>query len=147
MSFRRQSPAPREEYQVGELLTEQNHAESYDMQFIIDQYTRTGVLGHNDMYEGAYMDISSVEDYESAQIAVAEADSFFESLPADIRADFKRGTPEFLEFVRDPANVDKLKEYGLDSQHLPGGEPASPAPLPSSDEPASGDDDDGDDDD
>ena len=71
----------------------------------------------------------SADAFEAMHDAVAQAHTFFEELPQEIRADFKAGTPQFLEFIADPANRHKIEAYGLDTSHLPEVE-ATPAPTP-----------------
>ena len=118
MSFGIVSKAERKVYVPGERVTEQSHAGHTSVQFIIDQFTRTGVLMHNKEYEDQYGEQLSADLYELAQTKVAEANSFFESLPEGIRQDFPGGTQQFLEFSQDPNNIEKMEAYGLPTAHL-----------------------------
>lgn len=127
MSFRLKSKAPRAVYEAGETITEQSKAGQTSVQFIIDQFTRTGVLMHNKEYEDQYGEQLSADLYELASTKIAEANSFYESLPPGIRQDFPGGVQQFLEFSQDPANLDQMKAYGLPTGHL---EEASVEPLP-----------------
>ena len=147
MSFRKRNAVVIPPYEQGELITEQAHAEHHDINYIIDQYTRTGVLAHNDEYSGQYGDFTR-QDFEEAQMAVAEANQFFDTLPQAIRQEFPGGTAEWLEFVSDPENAQQLEAYGLDASHLGGAAPVDPASDPVIPEPAPvNNDDDNDDDD
>lgn len=129
MTFTIRNNVQQDDYEPGECITEQHHAKSHEIDFIIDQYTRTGVIQHNSQYEGRYGEMPSADAYEAMHNAVAEAQTFFEELPQEIRADFREGTPQFLEFISNPNNRDKIEAYGLDTSHLPEVE-AQPAPTP-----------------
>lgn len=113
MGFRKTNKNPRAVFEQGEQLTEQSHAQSADIGFIIDKFTRTGVLDHNRQYAGQYGDFLDAPDYLEAHNAIAEANNMFESLPPDIKSQFPRGTPEFLEFIKNPKNNEALAELGL----------------------------------
>lgn len=131
--FRITSPAKPPAYIAGEMLTEQSHARSTDVNFIIDQFTRTGVLKHVDQFAGTYGEFIAGDIYELAQTKIAEANTMFQTLPPGVRQEFTGGTQEFLEFINDPTNVDQIKELGLDTSHLeaPTTKPVpKPAPEP-----------------
>ncbi|AXL15073.1 internal scaffolding protein [Microviridae sp.] len=127
--FRITSPAKPPVYQAGEMLTEQSHARSTDINFIIDQFTRTGVLKHSEQYAGQYGEFLAGDIYELAQTKIAEANTMFQTLPPGVRQEFTGGTQEFLEFINDRNNVDQIKELGLDTTHLNQPEPL-PVPTP-----------------
>lgn len=118
-------------------LTEQHHKESCDIHHIMKKYIRTGVLEHTRQYEGQYMNMASAPDFYNAQIILANARSMFETIPAEIRADFKNDPALFLEFIQDENNRDKIIEYGFSDEHLPPvidpAAPIAPAPAPDPD--------------
>ncbi|AXL15444.1 internal scaffolding protein [Microviridae sp.] len=127
--FRITSPAKPLRYEAGEMLTEQSHARSTDINFIIDQFTRTGVLKHSEQYAGQYGEFLAGDIYEIAQTKIAEANTMFQTLPPGVRQEFQGGTQEFLEFINDPTNVDQIEELGLDTSHLQQTKP-TPRPTP-----------------
>ena len=119
MSFTRTGPVTQIPYVAGEKFTEENHAAEADINFIVDQFTRTGVLSHNMQHEGQYGDFVSGDVYELAQDAIANANTMFESLPQHVRQQFPQGTGQFLDFINDEANRDEIKALGLTTSHLP----------------------------
>lgn len=129
MSFTITNGEPRQQYEAGEPLTEQGAASTTDVDFIIDQFTRTGVLRHAEQYEATYGEFLSGDLYELAQTKIAEANTFYNSLPEGIRQNFPGGTQQFLEFSQDPSNIDAMKELGLPTSHLEGAT-AQPVPTP-----------------
>lgn len=138
MSFYLRNDAEPIEYEPGELLTEQHHAEKLDIDYIVDQFTRTGVLKHNDQYQATYGEFITGNQYELAQEKIAEANSMFETLPPDVRSDFA-DAGEFLDFITDENNREAIEDYGLTTDHLPPLEPnpdPTPTPTPTPAEPA-----------
>ena len=119
MSFGITGPVTEIPYVAGEKFTEENHAAEADINFIVDQFTRTGVLSHNAQHEGAYGNFISGDVYELAQDAIANANSMYQSLPFHIRQQFPEGTPQFLDFIQDPQNREEIAELGLTTAHLP----------------------------
>lgn len=118
MSFFKRNNAPRREYDPGEIITEQSHGPHHEIENIVAQYTRTGVLLHNETYAGSYGDISNADSYEEALLKVREAEQFYDALPEGIRQEFPTGTAEFLEFINNPDNVEEIEAFGLDTSHL-----------------------------
>ena len=119
MSFTRTGPVTQIPYVAGEKFTEENHAAEADINFIVDQFTRTGVLSHNMQHEGQYGDFVSGDVYELAQDAIANANTMFESLPQAVRQQFPQGTGQFLDFINDAENRDEIEALGLTTSHLP----------------------------
>lgn len=95
-----------------EAITEQAHAKECDMNYILRNYQKTGLLKHVRENEGRYDDVS-VEDFQSAMFIVNEAQQMFEKLPADVRQKFGHSPVNFLEFVQNPANRKELKSMGM----------------------------------
>lgn len=118
MSFSIQSPNPDIIYEAGEPVVEESHAGSTSVQWIVDQFTRTGVLEHNAQFAGTYGEFVSGDVYELAQNAIASANSMYESLPEGVRQQFPGGTEQFLEFIQDQNNVEEIKALGLTTDHL-----------------------------
>jgi len=93
--------------------TEQAHKDDCDIQTILKRYQQTGVVQHNNSVQGHYDDYIDAPTFQDAQNAIAEAKSMFESVPAQIRRDFGNDPAQFLAFVQDESNIDKMREYGL----------------------------------
>ena len=113
MSFTLTNGAPRAEYESGDTITEQDHAQYTDIEYILTKFTREQLLEHNQQFGGQYGDFTSAVDYLEACRIMAEADSMFETLPEEVRRHFPGGTPQFLDFIQDSDNLDKATELGL----------------------------------
>ena len=97
---------------TGEGLTEQCHKKQCDMNHILKDYKRTGFIRHAKENQGRYDDIS-VQDFQDAMFKVAEATNMFNDLPANLRKDFNNNPAEFLGFVQNPDNQEKLQKMGI----------------------------------
>jgi hypothetical protein len=97
---------------TGETMTEQAHKKECDINYILDEYTRTGYMQHAKDFEGKYDDIS-VQDFQEAQLMIAQAKTMFAELPSQIQADFDHKPEQFLQFVQDPDNAEKLEAFGI----------------------------------
>lgn len=107
-------------------MCEQHHKDSVSIKNILNSYTRTGVLSHAVTRPGAFLDVAAAPDFIEAQRIIANAKSTFEAVPAVIRAEFNNDPAQFLEFISDQKNEEKMIEYGFDVSHFP----HSPAPSP-----------------
>lgn len=100
-------------------LTEQHHKKRCDVHTIMDKYEKTGLIEHLAKHSGAYSDYPSSIDFHSAMNIIAEANSVFESLPADLRAAHSNDPSRFLDWIQDEKNRDEIIEAGFDVSHLP----------------------------
>lgn len=138
MSFFITNGAPRQQYVAGEPVTEQGHYASTSVEFIIDQFTRTGVLRHAEQYEAQYGDFITGEVYELAQTKIAEANTFHASLPEKIRQQFP-DVQQFLDFTQDVNNKEEMEALGLPVSHFEGLEDKPvPTPAPAPEMPSEG---------
>jgi phage internal scaffolding protein len=96
----------------GEGLTEQSHKRECDMNYILADYARTGIVRHVAKHQGRYDDVT-VQDFQEAMFLVKGAQDMFLELPAETRKEFDNDPVKFLDYVQDPANKEKLKEKGL----------------------------------
>lgn len=108
-------------------LTRQEFADECDINVLLAQYERTGVLNHYSSRTPQYLDVSDVPDLAHALEAVERAETAFMTLPASARREFDNDPVKFVEFAQDPANLPRMREWGL----------APPAPQPSA-EPSHG---------
>lgn len=90
----------------------QSQKEEADINTIVRNFGITGKMPEN-VRLPAYGDFSGVDDYRSALDAVKAAEKSFMEIPAEIRAKFDHDPQNFLEFVENPENMDKLREMGL----------------------------------
>lgn len=104
-------------------LTRQEFAAECDINTIMAQYEKTGVINHYARTEPQYLDVTNVPDLQAALNILDEAGRAFMSLPAVVRREFDNDVAKFVSFAQDPANVDKMREWGL-------AEPLPPEPTP-----------------
>jgi phage internal scaffolding protein len=96
----------------GESLTEQGHKKECDMNYILKDYQRTGLIKHAKENKGRYDDVSPI-DFQEAMLTVANARNMFEELPSNMRKRFANDPARFLDFVQNPANADEMRELGI----------------------------------
>ncbi len=99
----------------GEGRTEQAHAGEADINSIMAKATKGGMTDYVQQHEPHYGDASG-PDFMAANILVANANTMFEDLPADIRAKFKNNPEEFLEFVNNGQNLQEMYKLGLSNR-------------------------------
>lgn len=83
-----------------------------DINFIMDQYQRTGAITHFATRQPQYGYAEAVEFREALEI-VKQGETVFAALPSSLRAKFENDPARFLEFVQDPANADEMRALGL----------------------------------
>lgn len=87
--------------------TKQSFKNSTDIQKILAKAQKIGSLSHLAKFEGQYGDFESF-DYHEAQTMLANGNSIFSALPAELRKEFGQDPGKFFEFVNNPENVGKL---------------------------------------
>lgn len=130
--------------ETGKGLTEQSHKQQCDINYILRDYHKTGLVKHAAKHQGRYDDVT-VQDFQEAMFLVTNAQRMFMELPADMRHRFQNDPGQFLGFVQDPANAAEMAEMGilkgndgLDVSGAAVGTPVKPpAPPPDNDAPAS----------
>lgn len=97
---------------LDETRTVQSEAESCEINNIMAKYEKTGLIDH--IKEGGrYENLPDGMEYHDAYNLVLEANESFENLPASLRKEFGNDAAQFLSFVDNPENVEKLYEMGL----------------------------------
>ncbi len=115
---------------VGSSLTKQASMRECDINTILSQYEKTGLLTHVNEHHGDYADYSDVVDLHTAIGVVHDAESMFSSLPSAIRSEFQNSPVKFLDFVSDPTNEDRMVEMGLLHRSSPSPEDLAKSDLP-----------------
>lgn len=95
------------------MMTKQSAKDECDINKILNQYQKTGILMHVQSARGTYEDLPSSVDYQDAlntQMAATEA---FDALPAKVRDHFQNDPYLFLHAFTDESQSDKLREFGL----------------------------------
>lgn len=105
--------------------TRQEFAEECDINVLLARYEKTGVLNHFNRGEAAYLDLSEgVPDLMTAMAVLDKAQTAFMSLDARTRAEFDNDPVKFVQFAEDPANLERMREFGLAPPA-----PAEPPPV------------------
>jgi len=95
-------------------LTRQEFAAECDINTIMEQYEKHGVVSHVNPRTPYYVDMSQTpSDLMSALDIMAKATESFMSLPASVRRNFDNDPAQFVEFAHDERNKDKMREWGL----------------------------------
>lgn len=115
----------------GNSRTKQSFKKECDINEILRQFRRTGLISHVERQQGFYGDFIGATTYHDALNLIHDAQDMFMTVPAHIRAKFENDPAKFLDFVHDPDNIDEMRELGL----LPKGTPKpkeeqKPAPAP-----------------
>lgn len=96
-------------------LTKQEFKREADINNILKQYSKTGMLTHLNVRarEGMYADLPDAVDFQESLHLVRQAETTFMTLPAKLRDRFGNDPAEFLAFCSDPRNLDEMRELGL----------------------------------
>lgn len=99
----------------GPSKTRQEFADECDINSIMRRYEATGIISHVDPREPMYLDLAGLEvpDLATALNVLKVAEEGFMSLPANVRREFGDDVHEFVAFAENPANLDKMREWGL----------------------------------
>lgn len=107
-----QSTPDPETGEVQTSMTKQSFAQESEINNIMARYEKTGIIDHVKQH-GGYADMPAGLDYQSALQLTIDAQLAFNELPAATRREFGNDPFEFLAFVEDPANVERMGELGL----------------------------------
>ncbi len=89
--------------------TKQSQRDECDINKLLERYQRDASLGHLEKYGGEYGNYADY-DFENHVTKIAEMNTIFEQLPAEVKKDFGQNTGRFFEYVTDPENREKLAE-------------------------------------
>lgn len=112
------------------LITEQSHKSEVDINNIIrrhgvDMIAKAAALQAPNM---RFDDVTG-NDFQEAMNIILKAEDSFNQLPSKIRKEFNNNPAEFLDFVQNPDNKDRMIELGL-AEAPPVKEAPSPDPAP-----------------
>ncbi len=93
--------------------TQQSHKKECDINTIMENYLRTGVITHRQSETPLYGDFSNVPAYNDAFDIYTRAQAQFKSLPAPLRSRFDNDPAKFLAYCEDPKNIPEMTELGL----------------------------------
>jgi len=113
-----------------EEITKQSHKAECDINTILSQFSRTGIIDHINNSPAEWLDLPDTMDFQQSLAVISEAQDAFASLPSQVRDYYQNSPAVFLGALTNPAEHDRLVEYGVLKprvQSPPGGTP-SPAP-------------------
>lgn len=94
-------------------VTKQSHKAECDINNILRQYQRTGIMTHVQNARPTYGDLPSNVDFQQAMNTILEAEAAFLALPSKVRAHFENDPERFLASFGDPKQADDLRRFGL----------------------------------
>lgn len=92
--------------------TKQEFKESCDVNNIMRNYEKTGIITHINSSEPRYGFVEA-QTYQDALNAVISAQQRFNELPSAVRDAFDNDPETFLKALDDPEHQEKLKDLGL----------------------------------
>lgn len=95
-----------------ETLTEQEHLEESDINYIANRFMNTGELP-TILRLPTQGDFEGIFDFQSAMNNIAQAKLEFMKLPAKTRTRFNNDPAELLKFVHDDENYDEAVKLGF----------------------------------
>lgn len=115
-----------------DLVTKQQFKAECDINTILKQYSKTGILNHVNNATPSYQDLPDDIDYQRSMNVLIQADEAFLSLPAVVRSRYGNDPQTFLAALSDPAQKEYLTEVGVFAPPAPVGAPPEPVrpPLP-----------------
>lgn len=109
----------------------QSFAKEADINHIMARYMKTGILVDPALAGSArrpmYGDFFNSADFLAMQNSLACVRSVFDQLPASVRAEFSNDAARMLDFISDPANLDRAISLGLLAESDRPSKPLSPA--------------------
>lgn len=107
-------------------MTRQEFRDECDINVLMATYERNGRLDHINRMQPQYLDVSDVPDLPRAIAIMDEAQRAFMTLPASTRREFDQDPVKFVDFAMDPANLSRMREWGLAPPAV-----VADAPIPS----------------
>lgn len=108
---------------TGPSRTHQSFKDECDINNILANYQRTGVLRHQEMREANYGEFAEVDFHGAMQMTI-DAQEAFMRVPSELRKRFHNDPGEFFAFVNDEANAAEMVELGLSHAPLDAGQQA-----------------------
>lgn len=96
-----------------ESLTHQEFYEDTKTQNIINKYVRLGANPYLPASVGQFLDTTTISDFQTNMERFRAVSEYFESLPSDIRLQFRNDPKFFAQFASNPENKNALEELGL----------------------------------
>lgn len=105
-----------------ELITKQEFKDESDINNILTQYKKTGIINNIMQQQPIYSDLPDDLDYQNSLHITSQASEAFDTLPATVRRYFQNDPQQLLAAIGNPDMRTTLEELGV----LQG--PANPQP-------------------
>lgn len=94
-------------------LTKQSHKDECDINNILAQFKRTGIVRHINERQGLYVDLPSDIDLQQSLAIVRKAEKAFSELPSKVRDRFNNDPGKLLAAIQNPDMHEELRGLGL----------------------------------
>lgn len=95
------------------ILTDQSYKNACDINVIMANYAKTGLLPHMQNSEPQYIDNTEIPNLMEAFEITQRASELFYSLPADVRRLMDNDPAQLENFINNPENADILLKNGV----------------------------------
>lgn len=95
------------------VLTDQSYKKSSDINNIMAQYAKSGLLLEPNKAFAKYVDNTLAIPLEDAHNMLREAQELFMELPYQLRKQMDNDPMQLESFIQDPENHDQLVKYGI----------------------------------
>lgn len=102
---------PRVQLNAPESMTKTEFAEEADLNVLMKRYG-AGAFTATPL-NPRFLDADDLPDLQEAMQLMIDAESSFNSLPAEVRKEFDNDGIAFVKFATDPANRERLEQWGL----------------------------------
>lgn len=96
-----------------ELITKQEFKDECDINNILTQFKKTGIINHITQSQPLYTDLPDELDYQSSLSITAQASDAFATLPSAVRRFFNNNPAELLAALENPAMRGQLEELNI----------------------------------
>lgn len=97
----------------GKLMTKQSMKNECDINNILSQFRKTGIINHITQQNKSYGDLPDTIDYQQSMNIIIQADEAFSALPSVVRRYFDNDPNLLLSALGNPDMADKLTELGI----------------------------------
>jgi len=98
---------------VGPSKTDQSDKNMVNINTIMANYAKTGLLPQFPEKVAQYMDTTQIPSYMEAQAQIAHARELFQGLPSEIRKEMNNNPQNLEHYLKNPDNHEKLIGYGI----------------------------------
>lgn len=97
-----------------DVITEQAHKAEVDINNIVKRHGVDLIAKTQQLQSAEYVwDDIQGNDFQEAMLKVTKAQQNFDAMPSKVRKQFNNNPAEFMDFVQNPQNAEKLVEMGL----------------------------------